>query len=106
MKRGAVWIAVALFPLATTTGHAEARTHVIDIDKMAFGQAPADVHVGDKIVWRNKDMFRHTATARDGGFDLDIAVGAEAQTLAKTAGPLAYYCRFHPTMAGVVTVQP
>jgi plastocyanin len=106
LKRGATWIAVALFPLVATTGHAEPGVHFIDIAKMAFGQVPADVHVGDKIVWRNKDMFRHTVTARDGSFDFDIAVGAEAQTLVKTAGPLAFYCRFHPTMVGVVTVQP
>jgi plastocyanin len=99
-------MALALLPLLPTAGHAEPRTYVIDISKMAFGPAPEDAHVGDKIVWRNKDMFRHTATARGGAFDLDIAVGAAAQTVLKAAGKLEYYCRFHPTMVSSVAVQP
>jgi plastocyanin len=106
LKRAVPWIALALLPLFAAAGHAEPRTHVIEMSRMAFGPAPADVHVGDKIVWRNKDIFRHTATARNSSFDLDVGVGAEAGTVVETAGKVDYYCRFHPTMTSTVTVLP
>jgi plastocyanin len=77
---------------------AEAAHHVVAIKNMAFGPAPADLKVGDTIEWKNSDMFRHTATARTGAFDLDIPPGGHAQATLKTAGTLNIYCRYHPTM--------
>lgn len=76
------------------------RVHRIVIDQMAFGKAPASVRVGDVILWVNKDMFRHTATARNQAFDVDLKPGASARTTIKQAGLLAYYCRYHPGMSG------
>ena len=34
------------------------------MDKMKFLSVPAKVRTGDVILWVNRDMFRHTATAR------------------------------------------
>ncbi|MCA1654446.1 MAG: hypothetical protein ABR588_05145 [Sphingomicrobium sp.] len=51
---------------------AAAKTYVVTIDKLAFGPVPASVRAGDIIVWRNRDLFRHTATARNGSFNVDL----------------------------------
>lgn len=78
--------------------------HVV-IRDMAFGSAPAQVRVGDTIEWVNQDIFRHTATARDGRFDLDLAAGASGRTRVERAGALDIYCRYHPSMQLRIAVQ-
>ena len=73
-------------------------TYRIVIRDMAFGAAPAQVRVGDTGEWLNQDIFRHTATARDGRFDLDLAPGASGRTRIDRPGALEVYCRYHPGM--------
>ncbi|GAA0328839.1 hypothetical protein GCM10009087_43820 [Sphingomonas oligophenolica] len=51
---------------------------------MAFGAPPPDLHVGDTILWVNRDLFRHTATARDGGFDPDLSPAGTARLVLKS----------------------
>lgn len=82
---------------------AQARTHTIVMEKMKFGPSPAGLRVGDTIVWVNRDLFRHTATARN-QFDVDLAPGASGRTVLRAAGRIPYICRFHPGMTGVLTV--
>lgn len=77
---------------------AEATRYVITIQGMAFGKAPALLRVGDTIVWRNMDILRHSATARSGAFDLDLAPGKEGEVTMKQTGPVDVFCRYHPTM--------
>ena len=98
MSAGALAVAPAL-PVA-----AAPRTHTILIDKMKFGPAPSGVRVGDTVAWVNRDLFRHTATARNQVFDVDVQPGATGTATMRTAGTLAYYCRFHPAMTGQIIV--
>ena len=98
MSAGALAVAPAL-PVA-----AAPRTHTILIDKMKFGQAPSGVRVGDTVVWVNRDLFRHTATARNGAFDVDLQPGATGAAVMRAAGTFAYACRFHPAMTGQIVV--
>ncbi|WP_339913835.1 cupredoxin domain-containing protein [uncultured Brevundimonas sp.] len=93
--------AVTAFPAVAA---AAARTHTIVMDKMKFGPSPAGLRVGDTILWVNRDAFRHTATAGNGTFDVDLAPGASGRTTLRTAGTIPYVCRFHPGMTGVLTV--
>lgn len=81
------------------------KVYSVVIDKMKFGAVPAGARVGDTILWVNKDMFRHTATARDGSFNVDLPPGKSGRTLLKRAGPIAFYCIFHPGMTGALTVR-
>ena len=106
MKRAALAACLLGLLLPLAAAQAEPRTHVIEVANMAFAAAPADVHVGDTVIWRNRDMFRHTATARDGGFDIDLPAGGEGSTVLRTAGEIAYFCRFHPTMKAVLKIEP
>ena len=81
------------------------RTHMIVLDKMKFGPVPAAVRAGDTIIWVNKDMFRHTATSKPGGFDVDLPAGARASTIVRKAGAFAVICRYHPGMRATVKVS-
>ena len=80
------------------------RVHVIVIDKMQFGPMPTDVRAGDIIEWTNKDILEHSATARDGSFDIDLKPGASVRSTA-TAGTFAFLCKFHPTMTATLVVK-
>ena len=99
MRFGALPVALAVLLLSTPPAAAAPRTHVVVIDKMKFGPSPRAVRAGDRIVWINKDMFRHTATSRAGGFDLDLPAGARAAAVVGKTGTLAVICRYHAGMS-------
>ena len=109
-RRGAVLgVAAAAAPALTAAARAAAapaRTHTITIAQMKFGPAPEGVRVGDTVVWVNNDMFRHTATSRESGFDIDLPPrGGRGQAVMRAAGTVGYLCRFHPDMTGRITVR-
>ncbi|CAM5527435.1 cupredoxin domain-containing protein [Rhodanobacter lindaniclasticus] len=110
MFRMMLWFGIALalvggFPPATAAGAAATpRVHVIVIDQMVFGPMPADVRAGDIIEWVNHGVLEHTATARDGSFDVDLKPGAAVRMTAKT-GSFDVFCRFHPTMQANLVVK-
>jgi plastocyanin len=91
--------------LACTPAAAAPRTYTVVIDKMKFGAVPADLRKGDSIIWVNRDLFRHTATAADHSFDADLPAGGKARTLLKRSGPIPFVCRYHPGMRGVLKVK-
>ena len=62
-------------------------------------------HVGDTIEWINSDFVAHTATARDGSWDVLIPVNAKKTVVLKTEGTIEYYCQFHPNMRGRILVS-
>lgn len=78
--------------------------HVIEMARMRFGPAPANLKVGDTIVWLNRDIVPHTATARDRSFDVTIQSRKSVRVTVRRAGTIAIYCRFHPAMKGVLRV--
>ena len=80
------------------------RTHTVVIDKMKFGAIPTNLRVGDVILWVNKDIFRHTATARDHSFNVDIAPSQTARTVLRRSGAVPFFCTFHPGMKGQLIV--
>ena len=84
---------------------AAARTYMVVMDKMKFGPLPAGLRKGDAIVWVNRDFLRHTATAADHSFDVDLPTGAKAKTVIKKSGAIPFSCRFHPGMRGVLQIK-
>lgn len=100
--------ALALAALLTVAGcgKPQPRTFTVTIADMAFGATPSDARVGDKVRFVNADIFQHTATARDGGFDLDLAPKASGEAVLTHAGRIAVYCRYHPGMTAVIAVSP
>ena len=106
MKRGPALAPAAALLLLAPPAAAAPRTHVVVMDKMKFGALPAGARVGDSILWVNRDMFRHTATAANGMFDIDLAAGARGRTVLAKAGAIPFVCRYHPGMRAVIRVQP
>ena len=51
------------------------------------------------------DRLRHSATAEDNSFDVDIEPNARARVVVKTAGTIRYICKYHPSMQGQLVVQ-
>ena len=104
MKRGLrLAPAAALLLWMPPPAAAAPRTHVIVMEKMKFGAVPV-VKAGDTILWVNRDMFRHTATAKSGAFNVDLAPGAKGKTVVRKAGSIAFICKYHPGMRGVLKV--
>ncbi|ANL44029.1 cupredoxin family protein (plasmid) [Rhizobium phaseoli] len=87
-------------------GAASAAEYQVTITGMKFSAPPAELHVGDVIVWRNDDIFRHTTTARDKSFDIDLPPKSEGRLTISRAGAVDFYCRFHPAMTGTLDVRP
>jgi plastocyanin len=99
--------ALALALVATTACSRSApapRTYVVTIADMAFGPTPSGLRAGDTIEWVNNDLFQHSATARDGRFDVDLPPHAQARTVLTKPGVVDFYCKYHPGMTGRLVV--
>lgn len=81
-------------------------THTVAIDGTSFQPATLTVHLGDTIVWVNKDPFPHTVTSKTGGFD-SSAIAPEQSWKFKPPkkGDFDYICNFHTTMKAKLRVQ-
>lgn len=90
--------------LILVTGSARAETIQVKIEKLTFTLPQVTARVGDTIEWVNADFVAHTATARDGIFDIVIQSNMTGSFVLKTEGTVDYYCRFHPNMTGRITV--
>jgi plastocyanin len=80
------------------------RTAQVVLDKMAFGTVPTGLRIGDSVVWVNRDMFRHSATA-PGHFDVDLGPGARRSMRLTKAGNFPFSCKYHPGMKGLLRVS-
>jgi plastocyanin len=85
---------------------ADAGTIAITMQNLVISPAEVSAKVGDTIEWINKDVFAHTATARDGDWDVTIAPNKIVTSVLKRAGTIDYYCRFHPNMKATITIAP
>jgi plastocyanin len=68
--------------------------------------SPARRRTGDTVEWINKDIFAHTATARNSDWDVTLPPKKSATWVLKKAGTVDYYCRFHPNMKATLIVAP
>ena len=72
---------------------------------MKYQPESLTVKRGDTVVWRNRDVVPHTATA-PGKFDSGlIANGASWSWTAGQAGRFDYVCTYPPGMEAGVVVQ-
>jgi plastocyanin len=85
---------------------AHAATIQITMENLVVSPAEAAAKVGDTIELINKDVLAHTATARNGDFDVAMPPKKTVTFVLKKAGAIEYYCRFHPNMKAVLTVAP
>jgi len=90
--------------LALLAGSARAEVVQVRIEKLAFAPPQVSAHVGDTIEWVNADFVAHTATARNGAWDVMIPANATKSVVLKADGTVDYYCKLHPNMTGSVSV--
>ena len=106
MKPGRLRLIVALVASCAMAVPADAATIQIVMQNLDISPAEVSAKAGDTIEWTNKDIVAHTATARNGDFDVMIAPKKTASFVVKKAGQIDYYCRFHPNMKAVLKVEP
>ena len=97
-------IVTALMLGASVSAHAA--TIQITMENLVIAPAEATAKVGDTLELINKDIFAHTATARNGDFDVTIPPKKTVTSVVTKPGTVDYYCRFHPNMKAVLNVTP
>ena len=106
MRTGRYLLAVVALLFSAIAVPAHAATIQITMQDLVVTPAEVSAKVGDTIEWINKDVFAHTATARNGDFDVNIAPKKTVTSVLKKPGTVEYYCRFHPNMKAVLTIAP
>ena len=95
----ALWLAAACVP-------ARAATVQITMENLEIAPAVVSAKVGDTVEWVNKDVLMHSATARNGDFDVNLPPKKTGSVVVKKAGTVDYYCRYHPNMKATLNVAP
>jgi plastocyanin len=96
---------VTIFALGASVS-AHAATIQITMENLVIAPTEVSAKVGDTIELINKDILAHTATARNGDFDVAMPPKKTVTYVLKKAGTVEYYCRFHPNMKATLTIAP
>ena len=107
-RRRPVGRALALLVLGVAGSGAAAaapQAHTVTIENMRFTPQTLTVRRGDRVVWINKDLFSHTATAPRVFDSKSIAPDASWTHVAGRAGRYDYLCILHPTMKATLVVE-
>lgn len=107
--RRAFFFAVVVGALAAAVGQVGCSGGSSDAAKVSItdsGFTPAEVSIraGQTIAWTNDGTTQHTVTWGD----VDSGGIAQGDTYSHTfeqAGTYDYFCRYHPSQKGTVTVQ-
>jgi len=78
----------------------------ITMENLVISPAEATAKVGDTLKLINKDIFAHTATARNGDWDVTMPPKKTVTSVLNKAGTVEYYCRFHPNMKATLVIAP
>jgi plastocyanin len=100
------WIIATVAALFVVSVSAQAATIEISMENLVIAPAELSAEVGDTVEFINRDIFAHTATARNGDFDVTMPPKKTVTLVLKKAGTVEYYCRFHPNMRAVLNVAP
>ena len=106
LRRTMLAVLLVAAGFASASAAALPRVVQITIDGAAFADPPKGVaiNVGDTIEWFNKDVVNHTATAKNGDWDVVVPKGRKVLTVLKRPGTVDYYCRYHPNMTGRIVI--
>jgi plastocyanin len=99
-------LSIAAIMLVSMAVPACAATIQISMQNLEISPAEVPAKVGDTIEWINKDVFAHTATAKNGDFDVNLPAKRSATFVVKKAGTVDYYCRYHPNMKATLKIEP
>ena len=99
-------IAALALALGATAVPAHAATIQIVMENLVISPAEASARVGDTIELVNKDVLVHTATAKNGDFDVTMPPKKTVTYVLKKPGTVDYFCRFHPNMKATLKIEP
>lgn len=100
-------IALACLAACWTQSAAQAKTIDVIIEHFAFAPASVDVQPGDTVVFTNRDIAPHTATATDGSWTTKEIAGGKSESVTVPAkGDGTYFCKYHPMMKGRLVITP
>ncbi|MEM7562590.1 MAG: plastocyanin/azurin family copper-binding protein [Pseudomonadota bacterium] len=89
-------------PVSTETS----QVHIVVIEQFKFIPETVEVRPGDRIVWINRDIVPHTATAKDKSWDTGLIQGGERREIRVTPEMfLEYYCDYHPVMTARLAIN-
>jgi len=109
LKNAATVVAALQVPVAqhATAQASEPVVHRVEIQQFRFVPDTLKVRPGDRVVWVNRDIVPHTATAVDGNWDTGkIEANGVAEIAVVTASTNAYFCVYHPSMKGRLELVP
>jgi plastocyanin len=96
---------LAARPLIRRAMAQEAGPAIVAMTKFAFMPPTIEIKSGGSVIFINRDLVPHTATAGDGSFDTGTLRQNERKEIAfPAAGEFPYICRFHRHMTGIVRV--
>ena len=95
-----VFVAALLFGARTGPGR-----HEVDIRGMAFHPAVLQVASGDTVLWVNRDIVPHSATAKPAWDTGTLTQGRQGIIISRQPGELRYVCTLHPTMKGTLVTR-
>jgi plastocyanin len=105
LAAGALVLAGAAIPPRTTD--TVPHRHIVEIQGMAFHPEVLEVERGDTVVWINRDIVPHSATAsRKPGWNTGpLLQGKSGQYVANRRGEDSYFCELHTVMLGKLIVR-
>jgi len=106
MQPGRLRLIAFVFAIGAMAVPAHAATITITMENLVISPAEATAKVGDTLELVNKDVLAHTATAKNGDFDVMMPPKKTVTYVIKKAGTVDYYCRFHPNMKATLKVEP
>ncbi len=101
----AIQALTAMGLLVGTMSAAHADVVQVHMKDLLFSPSKLSARVGDTVEWINDDFVAHTATARNGDWDVNIPAHATKRLVLKRAGTVDYYCRYHPNMKGTADIK-
>ena len=108
-------------PVATTPG-----VYQVAIENFKFKPTDLNIKVGERVEWINKDYssytqeiddlqeneedglqkgIAHTVTFESMDSDIHLPVGGTATVTFTGVGTFKYFCQYHPSMQGTITVS-
>jgi plastocyanin len=103
LRAALIAIALAALPAAAL---AAGKTYAVRIEGMKFVPERLEVAAGDTVVWTNKDFLPHSVTAVEAHLESgDLTPEKSFRFVAKRKGEMAYICRLHPVMKGMLLVK-
>lgn len=102
--RPKLWLVTGVAALAVFSTAGNAEVIKVKVEQLEFIPSQVSAHVGDTIEWTNSGFLDHTATEKNGKWEVAFKPGESGSIELKQPGTIDYYCRLHPNMVGKITI--